>query len=249
MKKIILIFCIFTSSILAKELIRVGSENAYKPFAYLDEKGNATGFDNEVMKILISYVKDSELEFVSVPWNTIFSGLDSKKFDLVANQISKTKEREQKYLFSSYPYFHGVSALIVSSNSKARHIDELKGKKIGVSIGSNHAFNLENYLKTRPELKIQIIYYKTSPTLVADLANLRLDGIINDPIASLDYAKAQNVDIRVSEFYFEKVPVYLLFRKDDTTLAKKLDEALKKALDEGKISKLSLEYFGLDLSR
>lgn len=42
--------------VLFAQELRVGSENAYKPFAYVDEKGNATGFDNEVMKIVASYI-------------------------------------------------------------------------------------------------------------------------------------------------------------------------------------------------
>ncbi|TQR26720.1 transporter substrate-binding domain-containing protein [Campylobacter sp. MIT 97-5078] len=248
MKKILILVFIVSNLLFAREL-KIGSENAYAPFAYLDENNQATGFDNEVVKILSSYLPDVKLTFVSVPWNAIFSGLDGAKFDIIANQISKTKEREEKYLFSAKPYFYGVSALILSKNGSAKHIDELKGKKIGVSIGSNHAFNLEKYAKDHPELNLKIVHYKTSPTLIADLANSRLDAIVNDPIASLDYAKAQGVAIKVTEFYFEKVPVFLVFRKNSLALKQELDVALEKALQDGKISELSQRYFGLDLSR
>lgn len=248
MKKILFIAVLLSSWLFAKELL-VGSENAYKPFAYLDENEEAKGFDNEVIRIIASYLPDYEPRFISLPWNGIFSGLDSKRFDIVANQIAKTKDREEKYLFSEDPYFYGVSALILSQNSTVKHIDELKGKSIGVSIGSNHAKNLENYAKNHPELGLKIVYYKNSPALIADLANQRLAGMINDPIAAQDYAKAQNVPIKISDFYFEKVPVYLLFRKDSKALKERVDQALKQALSDGKIRELSLKYFNLDLSR
>jgi len=238
-----------TFVVLYAQEFRLGSENAYKPFSYIDEKGEVTGFDVEVVKILAGYIKDSKLSFYPTTWNAIFSGLDSAKYDIIANQISKTKEREEKYLFSKNPYFYDTSTLITLKENQIKNIKELQNGKIGVTVGSNHAKNLENYLKENPDLKIQIVYYKTSPTLIADLKNKRIQAIVNNPIAAQDYAKAQGFEIFASEFYFEKVPVYLLFRKDSQELAKLFDEALEKAIYEGKISELSLRYFGIDQSK
>lgn len=243
MKKLCFVFFLTLNVLLAQE-IKIGSENAYKPFAYLDEKGNATGFDNELVKIVLSYMPKSEAKFVSVTWNAIFSGLDSAKFDVIANQIAKSKEREAKYLFSKYPYFYGISALIAGNNKQIHSFNELKNSKIGVTVGSNHAKNLEDYAKAHPELNLQIVYYKTSPSLVSDLAVGRVEAIINDPIAALDYAKAQNVKITPTKIYLQETPVFFVFRKDSKALADSFDEALKKAIKEGKVSALIKEYFG-----
>ncbi|MWV62214.1 transporter substrate-binding domain-containing protein [Helicobacter saguini] len=233
--------------------IKVGSENAYKPFAYVDDKGEAKGFDNDVVRIVVSFIesgiKDSKssknpnITFIPVSWNVIFVGLDSKKYDVVANQISKTKEREEKYIFSKKPYFYGISGLIVGVDSKIKSLDEFKsGDKIGVTIGSNHALNLENYAKTH-NAPFKIVHYKTSPTLIADLANGRIKGMINDPIAALDYAKSQGVKIQTTDFILEKTPIFFIFRKDSKDLADAFDTALQKALDSGKIEALIREYF------
>lgn len=245
----ILVAIFLSLSVLLGIEIKVGSENTYKPFAYLDEKNSPTGYDNEVIKIVANYIKDAKLNFVSVPWNAIFSGLDSAKFDIIANQIVKNKEREEKYLFSKFPYFYGVSTIITLEDKNISDIKELNNAKIGVTVGSNHANLLENYLKEHPDFKAEIVYYKTSPTLVADLKNKRLDAIVNDPIAVIDYAKAQNIKVKPSEFAFEKVPVYFVFRKDSTELANLIDEALEKAIKDGKISELSIKYFGVDQSQ
>lgn len=229
--------------------IQVGSENAYKPFAFLDEKGESTGFDNEVVKVVASYIQDAHVKFVPVNWNAIFSGLDSGKFDVVANQIAKNAEREEKYLFSKKPYFHGVSALIFGKDEKTKNFSILNQQKIGVTVGSNHAKNLETYQQTHPELKFEIVYYKTSPQLVADLANGRVAAIINDPISTLDFARAQNIQVYPSDVVLEKTPIFFIFRKDSEKLVKLFDEALERALTEGKIAALSVKYFGSDFSR
>ena len=127
--KQILLYCILTMSILYAQTIRVGSENAYKPFAYLNHKSEPSGFDNDVVKVVAKYMQNDKIEFVPVGWNSIFSGLDSAKFDIVANQIAKTKDREEKYLFSQYPYFYAVSGLIVGKDSVAKDIKDLKKSK------------------------------------------------------------------------------------------------------------------------
>ncbi len=248
MKKLVLFLFLSLALSYAKG-INIGSENAYKPFAYIDKNGNATGFDNELVRLVVSYIPNAEANFVSVTWNAIFSGLDSAKFDVIANQITKSKEREEKYLFSKYPYFYGISALISGANKNISSFDELKNGKIGVTVGSNHAKNLENHAKTHKELNYEIIYYKSSPALVADLANGRVQAMVNDPIAALDYAKAQNVKINPTQIYLEETPVFLIFRKDSKDLADEFDKALKKAIQDGKVIALIKQYFGDDYAQ
>ena len=248
MFKLLVILFAFISFVFSQD-IRVGSENSYKPFAYLDSDNNPSGFDNDVTKVVASYIKDSKLKINSVPWNSLFSGLDSRKFDIIANQIVKNPKREEKYIFSSKPYFYGVSALIVVKNANVNTLDDLKGKKIGVSVGSNHASNLENYLKEHTDLDIKINYYKTTPSLMSDLSLGRVDAIINDPIAVIDYAKSQNIEVKVTNFVFEKNPVFFVFRKDSIDLVNIFNKALEEAINDGKISELSIKYFGIDQTK
>lgn len=241
---------VLSNTLLAKDLnIIAGSENAYKPFAYLDEQNNATGFDNEVLKALAAHIEGAKLQIISLPWNALFTGLDSARFDLIANQITKNKEREAKYIFSSKPYFYDISTLISLKSLNIKDIKELKNAKIGVTVGSNHAENLEKYVKENPAQNLQVVYYKSSPALVSDLANKRIDATVNAPARAIDYAKSENIEVVISDTPFEKAPVYLVFRKDSQELKKILDEALEKALNDGTLAKLSLEYFGVDLTK
>lgn len=241
MKRLLFALCFLILCLNSSE-IKIGSENAYKPFAYLDEKGKATGFDNDLARLVISYIPNASANFVSVSWNAIFQGLESARFDLIANQITKNEQRLQKYIFSKYPYFYGLSTLIVGENSKASSFEGLK--KIGVTVGSNHANNLESYLKKHPNLKIEIVYYKSSPALVADLANGRIEAMINDPVAALDYGKAQGLNLKITSVNLQETPVFFVFRKDSKKLAHEFDKALYKAIKDGKVIELVRSYFG-----
>lgn len=251
MKKILtLLLAGFLSYSLASETtVKVGSENAYKPFAYVDKNGVSTGFDNDLVRLLAKIDGGIKLEFTPVPWNSIFVGLDSKKFDLIANQISKNPTRERKYLFAKEPYFYGKSVLIVKEGSNINSAADLKNKTVGTSVGSNHSANIEKFAKAHPELNIKLKYYKGYLSILQDLANGRVDAMVNDPLVAIDLAKKQNVGIKITDEVFEKTPSFLLFRKGDKELANRLDAALVKARESGELGALSIKYFGIDLTK
>ncbi|CUU40927.1 MULTISPECIES: transporter substrate-binding domain-containing protein [Helicobacter] len=229
--------------------IEVGTGNAYRPFAFVNDKNQMDGFDIDVLKILNKHDKGLNFKFNGVQWNAVFPGLDSGKFDLLAYQITKTKEREEKYIFSDYPYFNDISGVIVRENQNITDFKQLNNQKIGVSVGSNYARDLENYLKAHKDLQIEIKYYKNPPALIADLGANRIQAIIGEPISSINIAKAQNINLKATEIILDKTPVYFVFNKKDTALKDKVSKALKKAIDSKDLSKLSIQYFGQDLSK
>ncbi len=72
--------------------VKVGSEGAYKPYSYVDKEGKVTGYDVEVLRILEKIDPTLSFEFNYAPWSALFLGLDSARFDVLANQIVKTPE-------------------------------------------------------------------------------------------------------------------------------------------------------------
>lgn len=226
--------------------IRVGTSNSYRPFAYIAEDGSSVGYDIDVLKALEAI--DPNLHFIFEPqaWNALFLGLDSGKFDMLAYQINKTPEREEKYLFSTIPYFYGTSELVVPQDSNVTSFQDLKGKKIGVGVGDSHAAFAEEYLKDHPELNITLLYYKNSPPQIADIQSGRIDAIVDDPIAIVQTAQSLGVMLKSTGVVLSKTPVYFVFGKNQTTLQQRLSNALKQALDTGKLKEISLKYFGVD---
>ena len=90
-------------------VVRVGTEGVYPPFSYRDQDTNElTGFDIEVIKAVADEA-GWDLQFVEAPFDSLFPALDSKRIDVIANQVTITGERKARYLFSTpYTYSHGV---------------------------------------------------------------------------------------------------------------------------------------------
>lgn len=72
-------------------VLKVGTEGTYSPFSYQDG-GSLTGYDVEVIKAVGDKL-GRKVEFVQTPWDAIFAGLESKRFDLVANQVTVNPDR------------------------------------------------------------------------------------------------------------------------------------------------------------
>lgn len=71
-----------------------------KPYTYLDEKDQLTGYDIEILKLIDERLDDIAFKFEIAEFPALFAGLDSGRFDIVANNLSATEERRKKYDFS-----------------------------------------------------------------------------------------------------------------------------------------------------
>ena len=88
-----------TKETTSPKTIVVATAGDVPPFDY-EENGNLTGFDIEVLKAVDEKLNDYEIQFQRTAWESIFPGLDSGHYQATANNLSYTKEREEKYLYS-----------------------------------------------------------------------------------------------------------------------------------------------------
>ncbi|EES89467.1 transporter substrate-binding domain-containing protein [Helicobacter canadensis] len=231
--------------------IKVGSEGAYKPFSYVDKDGKITGYDVEVVRILQEIDPSLNFSFNYAPWNALFLGLDSARFDMLANQIIKTQEREEKYLFNAESYFVSTSQFVTrADNADINTTADLKGKIAGGVVGSAHTKILEDWNNQNGNI-LEIRYYKDLIPLLQDLVNKRIDVHLNDPASIADIIKEQNLNLKVLDERISQSPVYFVFRKENLSndLIQKIDAALLKAKETGKLRDLSMKYFGVDQSQ
>ena len=96
------------------------------PFDY-EDKGNLTGFDIEVLKAVDEKLSDYEIQFQRTAWESIFPGLDSGHYQAAANNLSYTKERAEKYLYS-LPISNNPLVLVSNKKNPLTSLDQIAGK-------------------------------------------------------------------------------------------------------------------------
>ena len=82
-----------SSSSNSDKTLRVGTEGTYAPFTF-HNKDQLTGYDIDVIKA-VAKEEGYKLKFNETSWDSMFAGLDAKRFDVIANQVGINKERKE----------------------------------------------------------------------------------------------------------------------------------------------------------
>ncbi|MFC0238691.1 transporter substrate-binding domain-containing protein [Fictibacillus phosphorivorans] len=224
-----------------KKVLTIGTEATYPPFSYRDKKTNEiTGYDVEVAKEVAKRL-EMEPKFVATEWKNMFTSLDSKRFDLVANQVTITDERKAKYDFSTPYTVSGGQVIVNKDNKDIKGIEDLKGKVVGTTQGSNYAAEAE---KAGAKTK----FYKGAAQVLTDLDVNRVDAAMNDQLFILTELKKTDYNVKAVGEPFNENEMAFAFRKDDKDLIKDLNKALEEMKNDGTLKKLSEKYFGENVS-
>ena len=231
--------------------VLVGTEGTYRPFNFKDENDELTGYDIDVVKEIDKRLDDMEFDFIAAQWDSLFLGMESQKYDMIADQISKDAEREEKYSFSENSYFSSVTSLIVrEDNDTITTMEDLEGKKVGVSVGTSFAKIFEKY-NAEHDNAITIQYYEGNiVSVLQDIEAGRLDATINDKVIATENIKDLGLKLKTVGEPIAVVPSYFVFRKgsEPEELRKKVDEALTEMKSDGTLSEISTKWFGEDFT-
>lgn len=226
----------------AQGYITFATEGTYSPYSYHDDNDKLVGYDVEIAEAIADKI-GVEAKFTETKWDGIVAGLDAKKYDVIANQVSITDERKEKYLFSvPYTYAYGV-VVVNKDNDSIKSFEDLDGAQVSLTTTSNWAELSESYGATI----VPTNGFSESIQLV--LQN-RADATVNDNVTYLDYIKQQpDANVKVAATSEEATESALLVRREDVDLQEKLNSALEELLEDGTITSISEKYFGEDISK
>lgn len=223
-------------------VIKIGTEGTYAPFTFHDKDGKLTGFDVEISEEIAKRL-GVKAEFIETKWDGMFAGLDAKRFDFVANQVTIRADRLEKYDFSD-PYIVSKAVLIVhSDNNDITSFTALNGKKAGQSLTSN----LAEIAKSNGAEIVQVDGFNQALDL---LVSKRIDATINDSLSFLDYkTQRQDAPIKVVAEMDTKDENGLLFNKGNEELVEAVNKALADMKADGTYLAISQKWFGADVSK
>lgn len=225
--------------------INVGTEGTYPPFTYHDVSGKLTGYDVEVTRAVADKLGVT-VEFKETQWDAMLAGLDAKRFDMVANQVSlTTPERQAKYDKASAYSWSGAVALAPIDDNRYSSWEGLKGLRTAQSLSSNYGELAERY-------GAEIVPVDGMAQAVQLVKQDRADFTMNDNLAVLDYLKNfpdSGLEIKLVAPASEKRGSGLILLKGDDAVVAKLNEAMAALEADGTLAKISQEFFGADISK
>ncbi|MGX8794981.1 amino acid ABC transporter substrate-binding protein [Fusibacter sp. JL298sf-3] len=227
-------------------VIKVGMSGGYQPYTYLDENGELTGFDVDVWKAIGEQL-DMEIEFVTSNFSGLFGMLDTGKIDTIANQITITPEREEKYLFTSPYVYYGAQLITKDDRDDIYDLASLKGKKVAVGLGTNYETMLREF---DTEGSIEIITYDSGSGSYQDVAIGRVDAAMNDRLALQSVIKTSGLPLKLAGDPINELHNAFPFVVNDKNraLIAKIDAAIETLYTDGTMAELSQRYFDINIT-
>jgi ABC-type amino acid transport substrate-binding protein len=224
-------------------VLKVGTEGTYSPFTFHDPATNQlTGYDVEVITAVAGKL-GVKAEFSETKWDAIFAGLEAKRYDIVANEVSINAERQGKYDLTD-PYSVSYPVVIVKAdNTDITSIAAIKGRTTAQSVTSNWAdFARQAGATVEP--------VDGFTEAVAGVKDGRVDATFNDNLAALEYFTTTNdTSVKIGfEVPEEKVNQAFALRKD-SGLLEPINTALKELAADGTLAKIGEKWFSKDVSK
>ncbi|WP_243138049.1 basic amino acid ABC transporter substrate-binding protein [Heliorestis acidaminivorans] len=221
--------------------IVVGTEATYRPFEWRDEQGNIVGFDIDLINA-IGEELGIEVEIRNIPFDSLIQSLQNGNIDVIASAMTITERRQETVDFSK-PYYESVQAIVVKADSDIASAEDLLDKKVGVQNGTTGSEVAAQLLGERNQ---NISRFDT----IANAFNSQLVGqveavIADKPVAERFIANNPNSGLKVIvDDSFESEYFGLAVRKTSPELLAKINEALEKLEQEGKIAEFLDTHMG-----
>lgn len=219
------------------KVLKIGTEPTYVPLEYTDEKGNYKGFELDVARAVAKAIGRTP-EIQSISFDGLIPALQTGKIDMIASGMVKTDEREKKINF--IPYFaSGLSIVVNQNNTSIHNIDDLKGKRIAVQLGSTGA-DVAHSIEGA-----QVRDFDRTPDALLELKQGGADAVIMGTVVAQYYlATTKDSESKMIEEPIRTQTISLGFRKDDEALKKEVEEGLKKIKETGEYQQIYEQYFG-----
>lgn len=225
-----------TSEALADGVLNVGTNAEFPPFEYVNDNGEPDGFDIALIKA-IGEKMGVEVQVDNMEFASLVSSIGTK-IDASIAGMTVTEERKQTVDFSN-TYYTAVQYVILPEGSTIATAEDLKGKTIGVQLGTTGDFiavEIED---------ATVSQYNKAVDAVNDLVNGRLDCVIIDKNPALVFEAKfgdQVTAVDGAQFAFEAEEYAIAMPKGDTALAEQVNAALEELKADGTFDALVAQY-------
>lgn len=221
-----------------QETLTMATNAEFPPYEY-KEGDKVVGIDAEVAQAIADKL-GMKLEIVDTKFDAIIPGVQSGKYDMGMAGMTVTPEREQSVAFSD-SYATGIQSIIVNQGSNIKSVDDLSEKtKIGVQLGTTG----DIYAKDDFGDEAVQEYDKGADAVQALIAG-KIDCVIidNEPAKSF---VAANEGLEILKTSYAEEDYAICFKKDNTELQTKVNDALKELIADGTLQKIVNKYITAD---
>jgi polar amino acid transport system substrate-binding protein len=211
----------------------------YPPFNFVNENNELAGFDVDICSEIARRI-GVKPQPLTTAWDGIIAGLLTGKYNLICGSMAITEARLKAIDFSD-PYYRSGAQLFVPKSSDITSLDGLKGKKIGVTLGTTFEEWVRDNLAD-----VEARTYKGVPDMILDVATGRLDGFITDRIVGAMAIAEKGAPIQLVGPLLYEEQMGIALAKDNPELRTAINEALAAMQKDGSYHDISMKWLKID---
>ncbi|WP_352418113.1 EAL domain-containing protein [Proteiniborus sp.] len=221
--------------------LHVAGDNNHPPYEYIDENGIYKGFNVDIMNAL-SIELGIDIKLMPMEWSEALGALEREEVDAIQG-ISKTKDREKKFLFTSPTVINSQVIFVMKETSIITELEDLSGLKVAFQEGDiNHEI-----IMNVPE--VILIPKKDQKQAMDALLNGEADACVGNKLTGLYYlqrakqthlVKIVGEPMRTTEYGPASYP-------GNENLVNTLEQGLGNLMKNGTYDKIYRKWFGQDI--
>ncbi len=219
--------------------ITVAVENAYPPFNFIDEATQQPGgWDYEAVTEICKRL-NCVPEFKQAAWDGIFPAMAAGEYDMLADGVTYTEERDQTVDFS-FPYVYVGQVLLVRAD-ETRTLEDFKADanaKIATQIQTTNEIVAKEVFG---EERVQS--FEDFGAAILALISGDVDVVVIDNVTALGYMKENEGKIKIGGQITSDEPLAFVF-PPDSDLIEPVNLALASMTLDGTLQALN-EKWGL----
>ena len=208
----------------------------FPPYEYY-EGDEGVGIDAEIAQAIAEEL-GMTLKIEDMAFDSIIPAVTSGKADFGAAGMTVTEDRKKNVDFTD-TYATATQVIIVKEDSDIAGPDDLVGKKIGVQLGTTgdiYAGDIED---------AEVEQYNKGFEAVQALTQGKIDAVVIDGEPAKEFvAQAEGLKILDEAFTEEEYAIAVAKGNDD--LREKINDALAKLKESGKIDEIVAKYISAD---
>ncbi|CAM4057614.1 transporter substrate-binding domain-containing protein [Vibrio neonatus] len=225
--------------------LKVATEDNYSPFNFIAQ-GKATGINKDLLDELRNY-SQFEVKQDILPWTGLLASVSAGQYDLALTGAIITDARLKVFDFtppiaSAQHYF-----IARAKDDSTSTISDLDGKTLGLQAGSallERLPELKAMLESQGKKLGKVVEYQSYPEAYADLANGRLDYVINSVVSVNEVVKAKSKIFKKGEAVSGPGFVSWPVPKGHPELLAYLSEFFAHLKQTGRLAELQEKWFG-----
>ncbi|MFC0188341.1 ABC transporter substrate-binding protein/permease [Fictibacillus aquaticus] len=222
----------------------MGTSADYAPYEYIDtaKSNEIIGFDIDLARHIADEL-GYNLVIKDMDFNGLIPALDSGRVDFVMAGMTPNKERKEKVDFTKV--YYSAQQLIVTKDENIKSIEDLKGKKLGVQLGS---IQEKEAIKIKKKVKnVKVEKRNKIPDLVQELQTKRIDAAIIEDGVAVEYLN-QNSKLKAFVIPDTGSAGSAVALPKGSDLTEKFNSEIDKMKENGELDKYVKKWFKIEKS-